>query len=176
MCSNRPATFLIPAALLLASSLHVAVAVAQSPILTEPRRPFAFTPGGNVAASDNVWSAVILASNAKKGAVPSAIPPELAPFAAKLSKFFSCDQFEILGSATRPIDSATERWLVPTQNFWIGTRATRERGGYRMNIEFYHDKRRLLETEAILGPKSPLIIRGPVHPRGQLIIVFEIKP
>lgn len=175
MCSNRPAALTLPVALLFASSLCVAAAVAQSPILTEPRRPFAFTPGG-VAATDSVWSAVILASNAKKGTTPAAPPPELAPFAPKLSKFFGYDQFQILGAATKPIDGPSEHWLVPTQNFWLGARATRERSGYRLNIEFFHDKRRILETEAILGTKSPLIIRGPEHPRGQIIIFFEIKP
>ena len=165
MCSNRPAIF----ALAIASTLRAA-AVAQPP---EPMRPFAFTP---IAAQEKVWSAVVLASNARKGQQPAPVPAELAPFAAKLAKFFSCDQFEILGSATKVMDGRSERWLVPTQNFWVGARTTREGGGYRLNMEFYHDKRRLLETEAMLGPKSPLFIRGPMHVRGQIIVVFEIKP
>lgn len=171
MCSNRPFIFALTFAL-----AAVAWAAAESPILTEPRRPFLSKAGGRAAVEYKVWSAVVLASNAKKGERPAAIPAELVPFAAKLSEFFSCNQFEILGSATKAMDGQTERWLVPTQNFWVGARATREQGGYRLNMEFFHDKRRLLETEAMLGPKSPLFIRGPMHARGQIIVVFEVRP
>src|SRR5437588_11487290 len=93
MCSNRPAIF----ALAIASALRAA-AVAQPP---EPMKPFPFMQG---AAEEKVWSAVVLASNVPKGARPAAVPPELAPFAQKLSKFFGYDQFEILGSATKAMD------------------------------------------------------------------------
>jgi len=127
-------------------------------------------------AGDKVWSAVVLASNAEKGAKPTAPVAELAPFIAKLSSFFGYDHFEILGSAVTSIDGPTERWLVPTPNFYLGAKAVREGAGYRLNLEFFHDKRRLLETDARLGPNSPLFIRGPVHPRGQVLLVFEIKP
>lgn len=170
MCSNRPVIFA------LAFALRASGAVAEPPIHTDMKKPFAFTPGGVAAEEDKIWSAVVLASNAKKGAQPAAVPPEIAPFAAKLSKFFGYNQFEILGSATKAMDGQAERWLVPTQNFWVGARATRERGGYRLNMEFFHDKRLLLETEAMLGPKSPLFIRGPMHARGQILVVFEVKP
>ena len=128
------------------------------------------------ATEEKVWSALILASNAKKGEPPKAVPSELAAYAPKLGKFFGYNQFEILGSATKAMDGQTERWLVPTQNFWVGAKATRKSPGYLLDLEFWHDKRRILETQAQLGPKSPLFVRGPMHARGQLIVVFEIKP
>jgi len=128
------------------------------------------------SADDKVWSAVVLASCVKMGEQAKPVPRELAPFAPKLAGFFSCDQFEILGSAVKSIDEKTERWLVPTPNFWVCAKAVREGAGYRLNLEFFHDKRRLLETNAKLGPNSPLFVRGPMHARGQLIMVFEIKP
>lgn len=103
-------------------------------------------------------------------------PTELAPFAPRLAKIFGYEQFEILGSATKVMDGQTERWLVPTQNFWVGAKASRQAGGYLLDLEFFHDKRRILETRAKLGPKSPLFVRGPMHARGQLIVVFEILP
>ncbi len=160
------------ASLLVAAS----AAVAQPPVNMAPRKPFAFSPGGAPVAGEKVWSAVVLASNPKKGERASEVPQELAPFAGKLSKFFGYDQFEILGSATKVLDGQNERWLVPTQNFWVGVRARREAAGYRLNMEFFHDKRRILEAEAMLGAKSPLFIRGPMHVRGQILIVFEVKP
>jgi hypothetical protein len=170
MCSSSPAIF---AAIFAIATTAV---VAEPTAVTEARNPFTFEPGGRPAADEKVWSAVVLASNAKKGTKPTAPPAELAPFAAKLSKFFGYDQFEILGSATKVMDEQNERWLVPTQNFWLCARATRERGSYRLKMEFFHDTRRILQTEAKVGPKSPLFIRGPVHPRGQLILVFEVRP
>jgi hypothetical protein len=129
-----------------------------------------------VHADDKVWSAVLLASNIEKGKQPKQPPTEIAPYAAKLSKVFGYKQFEILGSATKAIDGQNERWLVPSQNFWVGALANREGEGYRLKLEFFHDKRRIVETEAMLGAQSPLFIRGPMHARGQLIVVFEIKP
>lgn len=171
MCSSKAGLLTLACAALAASG-----AEAQPSIVTEPRKPFAFSRPGEGFAHEKVWSAVVLASNAKKGERPAEVVPELAPFVAKLSKFFGYDQFEVLGSATKTIEGASERWLVPTQNFWVGAKATREDGKYRLYMEFFHDKRRLLETEAMLGPKSPLFIRGPMHPRGQLIVVFEVKP
>ena len=127
-------------------------------------------------AEEKVWSAVLLASNAKKGEMPKMTPSELAPNVSRLGKFFGYNQFEILGSATKAMDGQTERWLVPTQNFWVGAKATRKPSGYLLDLEFFHDKRRILEMQTMLGPESPVFIRGPMCVRGQLIVVFEIKP
>ena len=170
MSSNRPAIFAFSFVCAAA-----AWAAAQSPILTEPRKPFVFKPGGVPAPEDKVWSAVVLASNVKSHERAAALPAELAPFSSQLAKCFGYDQYKILGSATKVMDDQTERWLVPTQNFWVGAQSTREHGGYRVNMEFFHDKRSLLKAEAMLSPGSPVFIRGPVHVRGQIIVVFEVK-
>ncbi len=150
--------------------------VAEPTAVSEARNPFSFEPGGRPAADEKVRTAVVLASKPKKGAKPVATPPELAPFATKLSKVFGYDQFEILGSATTVMDEQNERWLVPTPHFWLSVRATRERGSYRLKVKFFHDGRSILETETKLGPKSPVFIRGPVHTRGQVILFFEVRP
>lgn len=134
---------------------------------------FTLTPS---SADEKVWSAVVLASNARAGERVTKVPTELAPYAAKLSRFFGYEQFEILGAATKSLDGETERWLVPTQNFWVCARSTRESNGYRLHLDFFHDKRLLLQTEAMLGLKSPLFVRGPMHTRGQILVVFEVKP
>lgn len=132
--------------------------------------------GAPANADEKVWSAVVLASKVKKGVNPKPAPVELAPFTERLSRFLDYDQFEILGTATRPMDGQSERWLVPTQNFWVGATATRTRTGYRLHLEFFHDKRLLVETDAVLGPKSPLFVRGPMCSRGQLLVVFQVVP
>lgn len=127
-------------------------------------------------AGDKVWSAVILASDPKRGEAPKPAPKELVRFTKQLSKVFHFEQFEIIGSATKSLDGQNERWLVPTQNFWLGATAQRKGAGYHLKLEFFHDKRRIVETEAMLGTLSPLFIRGPMHERGQIIVVFEIRP
>jgi len=127
-------------------------------------------------ADDKVWCAVVLASDPPRGQDPKAPPAELAPYAKKLSKVFGYQQFEVIGSATKAMDNQNERWLVPTQNFWVGAHATRQADGYQLSLQFYHDKRCLVETQAKLGVGSPLIVRGPMHERGQIILVFEIRP
>ncbi len=156
--------------------MAAAGAVAQPPAHMEAKKPLGFTWPGGAEVREKVWSAVVLASNVSKGGRPAEVAPELAPYVAKLSKFFGYDQFEVLGSATRNMDGQTERWLVPTRNFWVCAKTTREGEKYRLKMEFFHDNRRILQTEAMLGPKSPLFIRGPMHARGQLIVVFEVKP
>ncbi len=153
----------------------VAWVEAQSPILTEPKRPFDFRPGAKPSTDDKVWSAVILGSNVKDGEKPAALPAELAKFGPQLSKCFGYDQYRILGSATKAMDGMVERWLVPTQNFWVSATASREQGGYLVNMEFFHDKRSLVAAKAMLSPGSPIFVRGPVHVRGQIIMVFEVK-
>ena len=45
-----------------------------------------------------------------------------------------------------------------------------------MDTEFFQDKRRLFGARFMLDTKSPVFIRGPVHVRGQVIMVFEVKP
>lgn len=127
-------------------------------------------------ADDKVWCGVILASTPKKGEAAKAPPPELAAYVKQLRKVFNYEQFEIIGAATKSMDNQTERWLVPTQNFWVGAHATRLADGYQLKLDFYHDKRRLVETEAKLGVGSPIFVRGPVGERGQIILVFEVRP
>jgi len=128
-----------------------------------------------VSAEDRVWSAVVLATKKKKTEKTTEVPAELAPYVSKLVKVFGYDRFEILGSATKSMDDQSERWLVPSQNFWLGVHAKKEDDAYNLSIEFFHDKRRLVEATAKLGLNTPLVLRGPMHARGQLLVIFEIK-
>ena len=147
-------------------------AVAQPPPHTEAMKPFQFTP----AKEGRVWSAVVLATKAEKGTKPAPLPPELAPFAAKLTKFLGYDQFKIIGSVTKKMEGQADHWLVPTKNFWLNVQATRLRIGYGVKIEFFQNDRSLLKYQDMLGPSEPLFIAGPANARGQVIMVFEVKP
>ena len=127
---------------------------------------------------DKIWSAVVIATNVSE---PTASPVALRPVSERLRRVLGYNQFEILGSATSEIDDRVERWLVPTKHFWLNVKARRTkskeaRGGYLLNLQLFHDRRPLVETEAKLAPDSPLIIRGPLHARGQILIVLQVQP
>jgi len=129
------------------------------------------------AAVDKIWSAVVLATNPP---TPKDAPAELREFAPRLKRVFGYSQFDLVGSAAEKIDDRTERWLVPSQSFWLSVKARRAvsketRGGYLLNLELFQDNRPLLETEAKLAPGSPLFIRGPQYGNGQLIIVLQVQ-
>ena len=149
-----------------------ACAVAQAPPHTEMKKPFAFVP----ATEGRVWSAVVLATKAEKGTKPAPLPPELAPFAAQLTKFLGYDQFKILGAETKAMKGENEHWLVPTKNFWMSVQATHLRIGYGVKMEFFQDKRLLAKYQDMLGLSEPLFVAGPANARGQVIMVFAVKP
>jgi hypothetical protein len=127
---------------------------------------------------DRLWSAVLLASNA---AQPKDPPAELAPVVARLKRIFGYNQFEVLGTDALPLTDGAELSPVPTKNFWMNLKARRAsvkeaRGGYLLNLELYQDKRALVDTIAMIAPGSPLFFRGPMHARGQILIVLQVLP
>jgi hypothetical protein len=137
----------------------------------------ALTKPVSSVATDKIWSALVVATNA---ATPKEPPSELREFASRLKRVFGYNQFELAGSALELIDEQTENWLVPSQLFSLSLKARRSaskeaRGGYLLNLQLFQDKRPLVDTEAKLAPGSPLFIRGPQYGKGQLIIVLQIQ-
>jgi hypothetical protein len=131
--------------------------------------------GHTASAQEEIWSAMVLASNPPAGQSAAAPPPELAEYMGPLKKAFPYQQFEILGSASKRMVVGQERWLVPSPTFMLGVEARPDGKGYQIGLDLFQDKRRLVQTRARLGLQSPLFISGPRHSRGQLIIVFEIR-
>ncbi len=169
---RRTAAFLVFAFAARALAVEGETAIATSGTSAAPAPKAAA-----VAAADKIWSAVVLATNSP---APKDAPPELREFAARLKRVFGYSQFELIGAAAEKIDEQNESWLVPSQSFWLSVKARRAmakeaRGGYLLNLQLYHDKRPLLETEAKLAPGSPLFIRGPEYGHGQLIIVLQVQ-
>ena len=129
-------------------------------------------------AADKIWSAVLLASNAEH---PKDPPAPLRPVAERIKRVIGYNQLEILGSSIEELDERAQKWLLPTERFFLKVKARRcnarkARGGYLVNLQLFHDKRELVETEAMLAPDSPLFIRGPLHARGQILIVLQVQP
>jgi hypothetical protein len=128
-------------------------------------------------AEDVLWSAVVLATNVSK---PKDAPKELKEFAPRLKRVFGYNQFEVVGTAEKPLVNGGESWLVPTPNFWFGVKARRAtsveaRGGYLLTLQLFQDKRLLVDSETRLAPGSPLFIRGPQCGGGQIVFVLRVQ-
>jgi hypothetical protein len=122
---------------------------------------------------DRIWCGLILATNSEKLKAPDA---NMAKIAKKIEKFFGYKQIELVGSDTA-VDDRFEHWLVPSQDIWLSERSQREPDGlYLLDLRIFHDRRRIIDTKAKLGPDSPLLIRGPMCSRGQLVIAVQIIP
>ena len=123
-------------------------------------------------AEDRVWAGLVLASQVER---PKPPPGELGRAALKIQHFFGYNQLELIGSATKELQPGDEHWLVPSQHFWMDVKDLHAlEDGYLLSVTLFHDKRQLVETETKVSPASPLIMRGPVHARGQLIFVVQI--
>ena len=132
---------------------------------------------GAPRAGDDLWSAVILATNVS---APKAAPAALRSFAPQLSRVFGYNQFEFIGSDSQKIGERGETRLMPTKSLWMTVKARRAtskeaRGGYLLNLQLYHEQRPLVDTEARLAPGSPMFIRGPQYGNGQIIVVLQIQ-
>ena len=129
-------------------------------------------------ADDKVWSAVLFATNVSS---PKEPPDELKPIAARLKRVFGYNQFEIVGTDQEEVNDGVERQLKPTKTFWLNLKARHAsikeaRGGYLLNVQLYQDKRALVDTVALIAPDSPLFFRGPLHAKGQILIVLQVTP
>jgi len=126
---------------------------------------------------DKIWSGVVLATQVS---APKPPPPELEEFASRLKRVFGYNQFELVGSATEVIDELSESWLVPSPLFPLSVMARHApsketHGGYLLNLRLFQQDHPLVDTEAKLGPGSPLFIRGPLYGKGQIILVLQVQ-
>lgn len=124
------------------------------------------------AAEDVVWSGLIYATNEKS---PAPAPKELAPFGSKLQNVFGYNQFQLLSQHREIMDSQSEHWLIPGNEFNLRVDTQKAHGKYLLNLQLYLEKRLLVQTEAKLARQSPLFLRGPLYADGQLIIVLVVE-
>jgi len=116
-----------------------------------------------------IWSGLVLATNP---AHPAQVPDRLRKYAEKLKNIFGYNQFELVGESSEKMDDPSERWLIPSKDFWLSVKShTQPGGGYE--VVLFQNRRRLAEFETHLNPKSPLFIRGPLYAGGQLVIVLH---
>ena len=123
--------------------------------------------------AETVWSGLVIAENV---AQPQPIPPELTRIEGTLKKFFGYNQFQVIGQSQKTLKTGQEDWLAISKFFGLHVDAQGESAaGYVLNLKLYKEKELLLETDAKLNKRSPLVIKGPQVGSGQLLLVLVIQ-
>ena len=124
-------------------------------------------------AAEKVWSGLVIAENV---AQPQPIPTELTRIEGLLKKFFGYNEFQVIGQSQKALKTGQEDWLATSKFFGLHVDARGEtQGGYVLNLKLYKEKELLLETEAKLSKRSPLVIKGPQVGGGQLLLVLVVQ-
>ena len=126
-----------------------------------------------VKAAETVWSGLVIAENV---AQPQPIPPELMRIEGPLKKFFGYNQFQVIGQSQKTLKTGQEDWLATSKFFGLHVDARGEsEATYVLNLKLYKEKELLLETDAKLSKRSPLVIKGPQIGSGQLLLVLVVE-
>jgi hypothetical protein len=124
-------------------------------------------------AAEKVWSGLVMAENARE---PQPVPSELTRIEGLLKKFFGYNEFKVIGQSQKTLQTGQEDWLATSKFFGLHVDARGETpGGYVLNLKLYKEKELLLETEAKLSKRSPLVIKGPQVGGGQLLLVLVVQ-
>ena len=147
--------------------MHRSVAVVISVLVLTMTAPPA------LQAAETVWSGLVMADNVSQ---PQSIPSELTRIEGLLKKFFGYDQFQVIGQSQKTLKTGQEDWLATSKFFGLHVDARGEtQSGYVLNLKLYKEKELLLETEAKLSKRSPLVIKGPQVGGGQLLLVLIVQ-
>lgn len=124
-------------------------------------------------AAEKVWSGLVIAENVTE---PQPVPPELTRIEGLLKKFFGYNQFKVIAQSQKTLKTGQEDWLATSKFFGLHVDARGEtQVGYVLNLKLYKEKELLLETEAKLSKRSPLVIKGPQVGGGQLLLVLVVQ-
>ncbi len=124
-------------------------------------------------AGENVWSGLVVATNATHPAPP---PAPMHRLTTTLERTFGYNQFELIGQSHKTLESGEENWLAASKHFSLHVDARgMVRDGYRLKLELFQDREVLLETDATLSKSSPLVIKGPQIGSGQLLLLLVVQ-
>ncbi len=124
-------------------------------------------------AAEKVWSGLVMAENVTQ---PQPIPSELTRIEGLLKRFFGYNEFQVIGQSQKTLKTGQEDWLATSKFFGLHVDARGEtQNGYVLNLKLYKEKELLLETEAKLSKRSPLVIKGPQVGGGQLLLVLVVQ-
>lgn len=132
--------------------------------------------GGRISearTAESVWSGLVIANNVTE---PEPIPQEIKPIEQSLKDLFGYNQFKVIGKSQKTLKTGEEDWMASSKYFSLhvdlkGATAA----GYLLGLQLFQEKKMLLETEAKLSKRSPLIIRGPQVGDGQLLLLLIVQ-
>ena len=123
--------------------------------------------------SDSVWSALVMANNRPE---PTPIPAELTKLEGTLKQFFGYNQYQVIGQSRQNLKTGEEDWMASSKYFSLHVDSKgATAAGYLLGLQLFQEKKMLLETEAKLNKRSPLIIRGPQVGDGQLLLLLIVQ-
>ena len=132
--------------------------------------------GGRISearAAESVWSGLVIASNVTE---PEPIPQEIKPIEQSLKDLFGYNQFKVIGKSQKTLKTGEEDWMASSKYFSLHVDSKgATTAGYLLGLQLFQEKKMLLETEAKLSKRSPLIIRGPQVGDGQLLLLLIVQ-
>ncbi|MEP6685454.1 MAG: hypothetical protein ABJB22_01645 [Verrucomicrobiota bacterium] len=124
-------------------------------------------------AAESVWSGLVMANNV---AEPEQIPPQIKRIEGTLKGLFGYNQFKVIGQSQKTLKTGEEDWMATSKYFSLHVDCKGETAaGYLLDLQLLQEKKLLLETEAKLNKRSPLIIRGPQVGDGQLLLLLIVQ-
>ena len=119
-----------------------------------------------------VWSGLVIAQNVPE---PAPIPQELTHIEQTLKGLFGYNQFQVIGQSRKTLKTGEEDWLASSKYFALHVDAQGETdSGYTVKLKLLKERELLLETDAKLSTRSPLVIKGPQIGDGQLLLVLLV--
>jgi hypothetical protein len=132
--------------------------------------------GGGISEGrpvESVWSGLVMANNV---AQPEPVPPEIKRIEETLKELFGYNQFKVIGQSEKTLKTGEEDWMASSKYFSLKVDSKGATpAGYLLNLQLFQEKKMLLETEAKLSKRSPLIIRGPQVGDGQLLLLLIVQ-
>ncbi|HMJ05043.1 MAG TPA: hypothetical protein VK474_02190 [Chthoniobacterales bacterium] len=131
-------------------------------------------PSASGLAAETVWSGLVMANNVPQ---PTPIPAELTDLEGTLKHLFGYNQFQVIGQSRKTLRTGEEDWLATSKYFslHVDSRPTKSDSSYRLNLQLFQEEKLLLETEARLSKRSPLVIKGPQVGDGQLVLLLVVE-
>jgi len=123
-------------------------------------------------AADQIWGALVFGVDESPPKTPET---QVIPLLKHLIPVFGFNTYYLLGKKKQRIKEGDETWLVPAKEFYFHLFClAREKDAYRLRIELYRDKEKILATEVRLGRSEPLFVAGPEWGDGKLILILRV--
>jgi hypothetical protein len=126
-----------------------------------------------VTAAECVWGCLLYASNSTKALD---LPSRLSGYDARLRNGLGFSNYRVIAQREITVEDRHENLLVSAGDIQVllTSLSRGSDGNYLLGILFVEGTNRVMETQARVGERSPLFIRGPDWREGQVIIVVMV--